>query len=263
MWAVKIDLKHAYFHLPVAEDLEPYLRFNVGDQVYQYQAACFGLSSLPYLWMSLMKVFQKLWRGNGILCFIYLDDILVLGQSQLAVSKSLAFILQSLSDSGMTVNQSKSTLVPTQSVDHLGFRLDLHRGVLMVPPAKFKSVRRELGKLVCHGNMSCRKMAAILGQVRSFLTAMPFLRAFTDKMLLFVRRHQFIGWDHPLEVPSELRQEVLNVNVNVGRVEYSKGNALSEVLPLTAPIWRGVAWTPQVDSPSKTIGGRNRGCTSM
>ena len=112
----------------------------------------------------------------------------------------------------MTVNQSKSTVVPTQSVDHLGFRLDIHRGVLMVPPAKLKSVRRELGKLVCHGTLSCRKMAAILGQVRSFLTAMPFLMAFTDKMLLFVRRHQFIGWDHPLEVPSELRQEVLDVN---------------------------------------------------
>jgi hypothetical protein len=29
---------------------------------------------------------------------------------------------------------------------------------------------------------------------------------------LFVRRHQFIGWDKPLQVPSELRQEVLEVN---------------------------------------------------
>ena len=46
---------------------------------------------------------------------------------------------------------------------HLGFVLDLKEGVLKVPPEKLKGVRRELGKLVTHQQMTPRKMAAILG----------------------------------------------------------------------------------------------------
>ena len=35
-------------------------------------------------------------------------------------------------------------------------------------------------------------MAAILGATRSFLMAMPFLRAFTDHMLAFVNQQDFV-----------------------------------------------------------------------
>ena len=47
MWAAKIDLKHAYFHLGIAETLKPYICIQVGEKVFQFQAACFGLSTLP------------------------------------------------------------------------------------------------------------------------------------------------------------------------------------------------------------------------
>ena len=62
MWACKIDLKHAYFHLGLATHLQPYFRLKVGEDIFQFQAACFGLNNLPQLWMEVMKVFQKLCR---------------------------------------------------------------------------------------------------------------------------------------------------------------------------------------------------------
>ena len=34
MWAAKIDLRHAYFHLPLGDGMKRYLRFNVGDTVF-------------------------------------------------------------------------------------------------------------------------------------------------------------------------------------------------------------------------------------
>ena len=60
--------------------------------------------------------------------------------------------------------------------------------------------------------MTCSKMAAILGNIRSFLMAMPFLRAFTDHMLAFVNKQGYLGWDSPLEIPSALQQEVRELN---------------------------------------------------
>jgi hypothetical protein len=47
MWAAKIDLKHAYFHLSIADTLKPWICIQVGENVFQFQAACFGLSTLP------------------------------------------------------------------------------------------------------------------------------------------------------------------------------------------------------------------------
>ena len=59
--------------------------------------------------------------------------------------------------------------------------------------------------------MSCRKMAAIQGTVRSFLTALPFLRAFTDEMSLFINQHPSVGWDRKIPLPAKLKQQLLQV----------------------------------------------------
>ena len=50
MWAAKIDLKHAYFHLGIAEELKPYICIQVEQKVFQFQEACFDMSTLPQQW---------------------------------------------------------------------------------------------------------------------------------------------------------------------------------------------------------------------
>ena len=74
----------------------------------------------------------------------------------------------------MQINKEKSLLEPTQQVKHLGFHIDFKAGLLQVPSQKLKTVRRELGKLLTNTQVTPRKMAAILGIIRSFLIALPF-----------------------------------------------------------------------------------------
>ena len=113
MWAAKIDLKHAYFHLQLADNLRHYMCIQVEQKVFQFQAACFGLSTLPQQWQSVMKVFLKKWRKQGILTWVYLDDILLIGNSPQAVQNHLQIMLKDLENSGMVVNQNKTQFVPT------------------------------------------------------------------------------------------------------------------------------------------------------
>ena len=96
MWAAKIDLKHAYFHLGIAEQLKEYICIQVGEKVFQFQGACFGMSTLPQQWQSLMKVFLKKWRAQGFQCWVYLDDILLVANSPQMVNKQLQVMLQDL-----------------------------------------------------------------------------------------------------------------------------------------------------------------------
>ena len=212
MFGAKIDLKDAYFHLPLEERLRPYVTLKVGDLFYQFQSACFGLNTLPQQWMSIMGVFSKKWRKKGIMVYIYLDDILVLNTTKKGVEKDLALILKDLSQSGMLINEKKCVLEPSQCIQHLGFTLNLKEGLLEVPQGKMKAMRKELGKLLVKKTLTCRKMASILGSLRSFLMAMPFLRAFTDHLMMFVQNQQSFGWDTPQLISDFLKKEVRDLN---------------------------------------------------
>lgn len=213
MWATKLDLKNAYFHLQLSEAIKPYVRMQIGERLFQMEGGCFGLSTLPYWWTKVMAVFLKKWRQKGLLVFIYLDDILLLAQSEGLAIRHTEIMLKDLLDSGMTVNLEKSSLQPSQRVEHLGFTINMVEGRLEVPPAKVKMVRKELGKLLTLRTISCRKVAAILGQVRSFLTALPALRAFTDHLVAFTNKHAATGWDTNLTIPGDLQEQVKEVGL--------------------------------------------------
>jgi hypothetical protein len=213
MWGAKVDLKHAYFHLGLANELRPYVCLKVDQEVYQFQAAAFGLSPLPQLWQMVMKTFQKMWRSKGLMVWIYLDDIFLVAQSPSMVAKHLEMVLNDLKAAGMVINEKKSILTPTQLVEHLGFLVDLKQGLLSVPPGKLKMIQKELGKLLTHSTLSCRKMAAILGTTRSFLTAIPCLRAFTDQMVHFVKKQQRGGWDSSFPLPEALKSQIKEIKV--------------------------------------------------
>ena len=120
-------------------------------------------------------------------------------------------MLDDLTTAGMAINTKKSVLTPSQIVTHLGFTIDLKKGFLLVPQEKLKSVKKELGKLLTHPSLSCRKVAAILRHVRSFLTALPFLRAFTDHLQSFVGQQDREGWDRKIPIPSTLREQVMEL----------------------------------------------------
>ena len=127
----------------------------------------------------------------------------------------------------MVVNQNKSQLEPSQEVKHLGFTVNFKDGTLQVPQEKLKAIRKELGKILTHSEMTCRKMAAILGATRSFLMAMQFLRAFTDQLVQFVNQHEHFGWDQKVTVPQQLKEQVRDMNSLLeknGKGENFRGN---------------------------------------
>ena len=63
--------------------------------------------------MLLMKVLEKIWRAKGILCFVYLDDILLLGNTEKQVEKDLQVMVHSLLEAGFKINVKTSILEPT------------------------------------------------------------------------------------------------------------------------------------------------------
>lgn len=77
----KIDLKDAYFLIKTHDDYKKYLRFQWGEQIYEFNVLPFGLSTAPYVFTKLMKPVAKLLRSAGFMSTVYLDDWFLVAQS--------------------------------------------------------------------------------------------------------------------------------------------------------------------------------------
>ena len=81
-WLVSIDLKDAYLSIQIAEKDRKFLRFLWKEQTYEFRCLPFGLSSAPRVFTKLLKPVMALLRRQGIRTIIFLDDLLVMGQSK-------------------------------------------------------------------------------------------------------------------------------------------------------------------------------------
>ena len=118
-WLIKIDLKHAYWHIPIWEPHQKLMKFRWKEKLYQMLVLAFGLGPAPRTWNKVMKAPISLLRKLGFLILIYLDDMLVMANSweeAMQAKESIIFLLNQL---GLTINLSKSVLTPTKTLEYL------------------------------------------------------------------------------------------------------------------------------------------------
>ena len=108
---ITIDLQSAYNHLLIAEDLRPYLGFQVGTRAFRYRVAVMGLSPVPYQWTQLMKAAVKDLRATGIRIVFLLDDFAIFAKPKL-IEIHRDTVLQRLTSLGLTISK-KSQLQPS------------------------------------------------------------------------------------------------------------------------------------------------------
>ncbi len=119
-----IDLKDAYFHVSILPRHKPFLRFAFEGRAYQYKALPFGLSLLPRVFTKVVEPGLAPLREAGIHILNYLDDWLILAQSQALLCEHRDIVLSLLSRLGLQVNWEKSKLTPTQRISFLGMEFD-------------------------------------------------------------------------------------------------------------------------------------------
>ncbi|CAG2257403.1 unnamed protein product [Mytilus edulis] len=80
-WMVKIDLTDAYLTLQIAKEHRKYLRFFWQGKIMEFRSLPFGIAVAPRIFTKLMKVPMTLLRRLGVRLIVYLDDILIMNQS--------------------------------------------------------------------------------------------------------------------------------------------------------------------------------------
>ena len=130
---MKLDLKDAYYTLPIHPSHRKYLRFFYEDRTYEFQCLPFGLSSAPRAFTKTLKPVLALLQSMGIRVVIYIDDMLLLHQQHKVLQKIFAQVVDLLEKLGFLVKREKCSPIPCQRLIFLGSVLD--STTMTVPPS--------------------------------------------------------------------------------------------------------------------------------
>ncbi len=103
-WLGKIDLKDAYFVIPIWKDRRKYLRFFWKSSLLEFACLPFGLTVAPRLFTKVLKPVVALLRQAGIRLIIYLDDLLFMSQSKEGLGLDMATARYLLKNLGFVIN---------------------------------------------------------------------------------------------------------------------------------------------------------------
>ena len=170
-WMVSMDLQDAYCCVLVHPNHRKYLRFWWEDTLYQYRSLPFGLSSSPRVFTKLLRPVVAFLRRLGVRLLIYLDDILLLNQSQAELEKDKCSVLFLLHKLGFVVNQKKSMLIPSQKIEYLGFVIDSGRLTLSLPPEKVTKIQEECRQVLQQRSVRVRQLSHLIGMLTATILA--------------------------------------------------------------------------------------------
>jgi ribonuclease HI len=172
-YLASIDLKDAYYLIPVAEKHRKYLRFRWKNQLYEYTCIPFGLNVAPRLYTKLMKPVISYLRSQGFLSVYFLDDTLLIGDTYLDCELNVQETLLLFKKLGFRVNFEKSILVPQTRVKFLGFIFDTISMRIMLPIEKRKRI-----ELLAKNSLSCQEMKieCLARLIGTLVAAVPAVR---------------------------------------------------------------------------------------
>jgi hypothetical protein len=188
-WAASVDLKDAYFHVPIAGGARKCLHFSGKGRLVQVCVLPFGLSPggfqdqssllvlypglgihfslAPCITMLAKRVKAMLGRLD-VRTILYLDDILVLGFFfQLCLSKTKE-ALSMVMKAGFIINWEKSSLVPTTNFLFLEMLWYSVEGVLTLPEDKLEHLQAQAAFLLWESARTCQQVLVLTGYVAVF-----------------------------------------------------------------------------------------------
>ncbi len=123
-WLVMIDFKDGFQHIEVHPDHQHLLGFEWQGVCYAFQVLPFGLSTSPWAFTHFVQATVSHLCQASIQILTYMDDLIILGSSHKETGCHVQHMLQVLADLGWLVNEEKSSLSPSQTLEFLGFIVD-------------------------------------------------------------------------------------------------------------------------------------------
>ncbi|XP_029998122.1 uncharacterized protein LOC115424868 [Sphaeramia orbicularis] len=123
-WFTSIDLKDAYFHVPITPRHWRFLRFAFQGKHFQFRVLPFGLSLSPRVFSRCVAAALSPLQAQELRILPYLDDWLICAATRDQAVRDTQMVLDHVGRLGLRVNMEKSNLTPSQEMVFLGISLN-------------------------------------------------------------------------------------------------------------------------------------------
>ena len=137
-FAGSLDLKDAYYSVPIYADHTKDLKFSFNKKLYKFVALPNGLKSGPRVFLKIMRVAMSEMRWCGYESATYLDDVYLQANTRVDCQNNVRETAECLMSLGFVIHPVKSD--PATSICHIGFLLNLTTMEIYLPPDKAKAV---------------------------------------------------------------------------------------------------------------------------
>ena len=165
-WMFQVDIKDAYLHIPVRPHLRKYLRFTVGNSVFQFRTLPFGLCTAPRTFTLLLVPVLSWLRARGVKIHAYLDDWLGRSASQPRAHLHGLQVVHLLVRLGWLVNWEKSFLEGSQLTIFLGLEFNLSTARICPGPKGVQGMQSKIKALKPGKMVSALTLFQLLGVLK-------------------------------------------------------------------------------------------------
>ena len=121
----KIDLKDAYYTIPVSPIHQKYVKFANNQDLYKFTCLPNGYCHGPREFIKVLKPPLSTLRLDNITIAAYLNDCINMNPSLYQCWENTQKIIKLFQTLGLTVHsETKSNFTPTQKIEFLGFFID-------------------------------------------------------------------------------------------------------------------------------------------
>ena len=191
-WAVRIDLKDAFYSVALPRRLQPITNFRAGNSTYQFRALPMGLQFSPWILQRVVNSrLNKLCKSFPLLfAWAHVDDIILAANTCDQCKSGIRVLIHLLNDAGFYISWKKSQVLPTQRISYCGLSLNFSGGQFNVQEAfrcllketllhtSDKVNRRVLLQLLHQNHPQSKYWQWLLGKVTYLLYTIGFTSAF-------------------------------------------------------------------------------------
>ena len=188
-WMTSLDMKDAYFHIPIHPLFRRYLRFCHHGKVWQFKALPFGLSTSPRIFTKILMPVLAYAHVHGVKLHMYLDDWLINPDSKEQCLKDTKFMLDLCEKLGIVINHEKSDLIPSQSLVYLGILIDTKKGTARPSDKRLEKWRILVEGVLAISAPRAYQWLSVLGHLVSLEKLVPYGRLRIRPLQWQLRQH--------------------------------------------------------------------------
>ena len=169
-----VDLRDAYYSIPIDPRFRKYLKFPWRGKCYQYKALPNGLSTAPRLFTKLLKPVLATLREMGHVVVAYLDDTIIIGETREQTAKAVKDTTRLFTELGFIVHDEKSVLAPQQELKFLGFTLNTVNMTICLPEDKAQDISTACSELHDKIKPTVRQVSHVIGKIIAALPGVQY-----------------------------------------------------------------------------------------